>query len=365
MLKLFFLSIVVQSALCDVLDVEYSWRILGDEPNDLLGFSLATSRGKLAVGAPGGRYVMVGMGKGDRVHYHGEDFGKYVAVNQHFLVVRGDKCSVHVYDSNSLDFQAKITTSGRISGIAMSERSTIAIMETEGKAVRVYEYDGYSTWHLQQTLSVEGLCVSLGLSDTTVVIGYDRGCFDVYNNINGKWILQETIKDQSLGFVREGEIGLSGNHMAALSWPGPTHTILSTYEWNKDLKKWVNNNRFDLPSDTLFRFSEMSVSIQGDTMVVPINDNYDHPNVCAFVYKLYEKTSKIDGNGEKSNQTMIAKYNWKKVAHLRTVKDPLTGRAQHVDVSIQGQYVFTGRPNPSDGPRDTGKVFVHDLGKIL
>ena len=87
-----------------VLDVEYSKRIVNDRKGDWFGYSLATSHHRLVIGAAfddderGSVVVDDGVRvKGPEV---GLDFGRYVDVNQQFMVVNGRYPSfVYVHQS--------------------------------------------------------------------------------------------------------------------------------------------------------------------------------------------------------------------------------------------------------------------------
>ena len=86
MFLLFFLFFVRLSTCHNVVDVEYSHRVVSDHKGDWFGVSLATSHHKLVIGAPwddnNRGSVMVDEGVRVKGPAGGEGFGRSVAVNK-------------------------------------------------------------------------------------------------------------------------------------------------------------------------------------------------------------------------------------------------------------------------------------------
>ena len=99
----FLLVTAVHLSTChEILDVEYSERVVSDHRGDWFSVSLATSNHKLVIGAP---YDDIRRGSiivDDGVRVNGPAggllFGRYVDVNQQFMVV-SDYHGVYVYQS--------------------------------------------------------------------------------------------------------------------------------------------------------------------------------------------------------------------------------------------------------------------------
>ena len=344
------LSIVLMTQLCvgdGVVEVEFIDKVVGDHKYDGFAVSLATSYGKLAIGAPWGNNergsVMVDQGMRINGPRQGRAFGAEVDVNQHFIVVSG-RYSVYVHESNSpYNLKAKLPMDGFVRDAIISEDNTIAVSNSN-KVVVIFHYDGQHSWHVAEKLKLELKGESLAISGSTLVVGalspyYDHGVVYVFNNKGGKWVKTQIIQQQGVHHFGLS-VTIDGRHMAVGAW----HKVF-IYQQDATANKWIENGQFSVkPSN------EPGVSMQKDTLVATFSDD-DHPTVSGYVYKL--STNKNDGN--------VTSGTWIFRAVLTTKTDLVTSPDQtHRAVSVEGRYAFIGRYYDSG----FGKVFVYDLADI-
>ena len=151
MFVLLFVFVFRVSTCHNVLDVEYSEKIVSDRKDDWFGRSLAKSYHKLVIGAPKddnrrGSVMMADESVRVKGPAGGEDFGDHVDVNQQFMVVSGKRpFSVYVFSPYSpYDMVANIPIDGGVHSLVISDDNTIAVSYKDyilHNWLTIYEYD--------------------------------------------------------------------------------------------------------------------------------------------------------------------------------------------------------------------------------
>ena len=284
----------------------------------------------------------------------GQWFGAFVDVNQQFMVVSGVLTnSVYVYQSYSpYDMMAQFSINGYVSSLEISDDNTIAVSHysNHGHWLTIYQYDGSSTWSIAQKFKLEKQSLSLAVYGDVLVVGLpnpDEGI------VRGEWEQGQTIKQDG---VRDFALSVAiyGQHMAVSAYSG--HVL--TYMLDQHSNTWISNGKYFVPCELPY------VSIRNNLMVATVNDMKNHPDECGIVYKLTETTSNNNKNNNNGSFTATKSNNnnniWVEFARLTTKGDPMTSDHQrHRAVSIEGQYIFTGRWD--ERGEVVGKVFLHQL----
>ena len=198
MFALLLVSAVHLSTCHNVLDVEYSERVVSDHEGDLFGYSWATSCHKLVIGAPWDDNTRGSVMVDDGVRVKGPAgdrfFGYNVDVNQQFMVVSGGQhpYSMYVYQSqSSYDMVAKIPMDGCITSLVISDDNTIAVSHSD----KNHGYDGSSTWNIAQKFKLEDEGNSLAVYRDILVAGVPfASLVHIFNRVGGKWVKGQTIK---------------------------------------------------------------------------------------------------------------------------------------------------------------------------
>ena len=131
---------VVRLATChNILDVEYTEKIVSDRKDDGFGSSLATSYQKLVIGAPhvdlsdAPGSVMVDEGVRVKGPKGGKGFGECVDVNQQFMVVSEQQpYSVYLHQSyGPYNMVVQFPMDGYVHSLVISEDNTIAVSHAD------------------------------------------------------------------------------------------------------------------------------------------------------------------------------------------------------------------------------------------
>ena len=226
---------VAHISTCHAVEVEYSKKIVSDRKHDGFGNSLATYHNKLVIGAPdddNDRGSVI-MDEGVRVKgpEGGELFGRYVDVNQQFMVAGSLKpyLYVYVYQSYSpYNMVAKIHTDsyewGYVTTLVISDDNTIAVTHWSYHShsynyyLTIYQYDGSSTWHVAKKFRLENRGESLAVHGDVIVVGVPNACDEqglvrIFNRVDGEWARGQTIEQD--GVVHFGNsVAIYGQHMA-------------------------------------------------------------------------------------------------------------------------------------------------------
>ena len=194
-------------------------------------------------------------------------------------------------------------------------------------------------------------------SGTTLAVGIPfaddaDGIVHLYNNIRGRWIKQQTIRQPDV--VDFGySVTVYGSHMAVSGLGGDSHSVIFTYQLDASSNTWINNGRFALENIDFLHLS--SVSMHQNHLVVTVTDKDRHPGVCGYVYKLSQTPTYNKNGGEV--------FKWNHVGVLTTKTDPLTEDYQvHWAVGVDEQMAYIGRYDSADN--GVGKLFLHDLSNI-
>ena len=235
------LVIVVHLTTCHVVDVEYREKVVSDRKSDGFGKSLATSHHKLVIGAPfdNNDRGLVIVDEGVRVTgpAGGWNFGRYVDVNQQFMVVSGaHPFSVYVYQSNSpYDMVARLPIDGWVDSVVISDDNTIAV--SHDNMLTIYQYDGSSTWNIAQKFQLESRGDSLAMYRDIIVVGVAANSLvRIFNRAGGEWVQGQTIR-QLVGMFSYS-VAVYGQHIAVSS---SADRAVFTYMLDQHTNTWINN----------------------------------------------------------------------------------------------------------------------------
>ena len=197
----------------NAVDIEYSDKVVSDHKGDGFGRSLATSHHKLVIGAPSDNKwrgsVVVDEGVRVKGPADGRDFGRYVDVNQQFMVVSGRQPdSVYVHQSYSpYDMVARIAIDDWMYSLVISDDNTIAVSHyycdnNHANWLTIYHYDGSSTWSVIKKFKLEDFGALAVYGDVLVVgVPYASrpiGLVYIFNRVGGEWKQGQTIKQDGV-----------------------------------------------------------------------------------------------------------------------------------------------------------------------
>ena len=372
---------ILQSSQC-VIEVQYSYKIISGTKGDGFGISLATSYRHLMVGAPWTKnykgYVLV---EPDRKIYapEGEFFGlRGLDVNQQFLVASARTTSiswVYVFSSNPpYTLKARIPVPS-VGDVKLTKDNTIIVVtdssRTKENYVLIYKYDGNNAWNKEQSIKIDAetggpvISTSLAVSNNCMTVGYmesdPHGRVDVYSLVKGHYKLTATLR-QDLRHAFGQSIAIEGNHLAATSIKEQSVSV-HTYHFDSSTQSWKENGQIDLPDPNHpHTIPHSSVSIREEYLAVTVSDPAQHPEVCAYVYKVPSNNNitninnNITSNNYDVSSTEMA-FKWNKVMILKTNGIPMKHTQIHYQISVRDGMVFTTTMD-YDG---YGMLFVHTL----
>ena len=346
---------------CNGKDIQYSDRIMSKISGDWFGESLATSHQRLVVGAHYGKYIYVVPGVKFRPP-QGYQFGEKLDVNEHFIVAscKGPH-SVCIFSANRpFALVGRIPLEEeRVEDVKLSDNNIIvAARKTH---VSIYDYGNPPSWYKHQRIVLKDYQyggISLAVSGNIMAVGYgegqQRGQVKIYKNVHNQYIFTVTLQPTEHVVLFGLSVAMDGPNLVVSSVKSSYsfESILFTYQFDPSTHKWTKNGRFIVPGSD----GESTVSLQNDTFAATVNLNkhLQDREVCGYVYKL----------SNSNNHTSVSnniRYNWKKVATLKTNGVPTTDTQLQSDIRVQDGLIFTGR---MDWQRyGHGTVFVHDIIK--